>query len=98
MKKSEDKNCPGCGKEFEGVEVTFWNFKNNRACPDCGEILRTDLKRLGMSIVIILVGAIWTFGSLGGYAVLDLLYWFIFMAFIIFGFMLFQKIEKENKS
>lgn len=98
MNKSEDKNCPACGKEFEAVEITFWNFRKNRACPDCGEILHTDLKRLGMSIVIILVGAIWTFETLDGYTLLDLLYWFLFMGFIVFGFMLFQKIDHENKS
>ncbi|MFT5219160.1 MAG: hypothetical protein ACI87H_001297 [Gammaproteobacteria bacterium] len=97
MNKSEDKNCPNCGKEFEGVEVTFWNLRKDRACPSCGTILRTDLKRLAMSIVIILVGAVWTFESLDGYTLLDLLYWIIFMAFIVFGFMLFQKIENENK-
>ena len=98
MKKSADKNCPGCGKEFEGFEITFWSFRKNRECPNCGNLLRTDLKRLGISIVIIFVGAIWTFERLDGYAVLDILYWFIVMAFIIFGFMSFQRIEDENKS
>ena len=98
MKNSEDRNCPGCGKEFDGLEVTFWNFRKNRECPDCGNILRTDLKRLGISIVIIFVGAIWTFERLDGYTALDFLYWLIFMAFIIFGFISFQKIENENKS
>ena len=98
MKKSEERNCPGCGKEFEGLEVAFWSLRKNRECPGCGKILRTDLKRLGISIVLIFVGAIWTFERLEGYDVLDVLYWLVFMAFIVFGFLSFQKFGNDNNA